>query len=603
MSFKVHQVAILVTLCLIFFTSASAFLISNGKIHNYKSTSVIMGAKRVQLGDKSRNKLVEGINLVNSAVKVTLGPKGKNVVLQKKINGQPEIVNDGVTIAKDIESSDPEINVGVRLMQEVARKSDAKAGDGTTTSTVLTAAMVNEGLKLVNSGVNGERLCSGMRRAAALVVNELANMAEQVKTQEDLYNIAWVATSGNEDMAKVIAEAYGKIMGKSKEISESGQLLGSSVIEEGNKLEDELIFSEGLTIDRGYGSPYFIKDTDRMNCELVAPRVLVVGWDIQVPEELVPVCEMCVVNKEPLVIIAEDVIGDALALLVVNKLRGLMDVTTVKAPFYGERRTRFMEDICLATGATLISNELGMTLDQIKIEHLGRAERVVSNRESTTIVTHEIYEEVINARISQLRHELAMADNVYDEEKLQHRLGALSGGIARIKVGAATETELKDKKLRYEDALNSVKSGIITGVLPGGGSSLVYVAKQIESKISEHFDNPEELKGAQLLLRALRKPIAQMVENCGLRSPGSTVLKVEEKNTWGYGYNGVTDTFENLLDSGILDSAGVVIHSIQNSASIASSILTTECMVSESPEGEIPKFRESEEEASDYVWD
>jgi len=529
-----------------------------------------MMAKNVRLSEKSRQKLVEGINIVANAVKVTLGPKGRNVVLERKY-GVPEIVNDGVTIARDIELADPEQNVGVKLVQEVATKSDMKAGDGTTTSTVMTQAIVNQGMRQVTAGANPVALRRGIMYCSKILCETIKQMAKPVESNKDLFDIATVASGGNEEMGAVIAKAY-ELVGDS----------GSTVVEESQTVQDEVEFTEGLSIDRGYVSPYFVKDQERQVVELRKPRVLVAEGKISAVHEILPLLEHIAKSKEPLFIVAEDVAGEALSALVVNKMRGVLDVVAIKAPGFGDRRKQLLQDIAVATGATFVAEEVGVTLESVTPEMLGVAEKVVVGRDTTTIVTSSGYAEAIKERISAIKREMDLMDSKFDKEKAQQRVAALGGGIARIKVGAATETELKDKKLRYEDALNSVKAAIEMGVVPGGGSTLLYMLKK-RDEILAGMDDDDEKAGADIVFRSLSAPVMQIAQNAGVDG-GIVVERIFENQEWGWGYNAATGKYENLLNTGVVDSAKVVINALENSASIASMVLTTECLITEIPE-------------------
>lgn len=529
-----------------------------------------MMAKNVRLSEKSRQKLVEGINIVANAVKVTLGPKGRNVVLERKY-GVPEIVNDGVTIARDIELADPEQNVGVKLVQEVATKSDMKAGDGTTTSTVMTQAIVNQGMRQVTAGANPVALRRGIMYCSKILCETIKQMAKPVESNKDLFDIATVASGGNEEMGAVIAKAY-ELVGDS----------GSTVVEESQTVQDEVEFTEGLSIDRGYVSPYFVKDQERQLVELRKPRVLVAEGKISAVHEILPLLEHIAKSKEPLFIVAEDVAGEALSALVVNKMRGVLDVVAIKAPGFGDRRKQLLQDIAVATGATFVAEEVGVTLESVTPEMLGVAEKVVVGKDTTTIVTSSGYAEAIKERISAIKREMDLMDSKFDKEKAQQRVAALGGGIARIKVGAATETELKDKKLRYEDALNSVKAAIEMGVVPGGGSTLLYMLKK-RDEILAGMDDDDEKAGADIVFRSLSAPVMQIAQNAGVDG-GIVVERIFENQEWGWGYNAATGKYENLLNTGVVDSAKVVINALENSASIASMVLTTECLITEIPE-------------------
>jgi len=473
------------------------------------SFSTRLDAKKVSFREDSRKALVKGINKVADAVKVTLGPKGRNVVLERNY-GAPEIVNDGVTIAREISLSDPEENVGARLIQEVASKSDSKAGDGTTTSTIMTQALINNGMKAVTSGINPVALNIGIRKAARIISDEIREIATPVSGIDDLKNVATIA-SGSVEMGRIIAQAADKV----------GDT-GSTVVEESQTLVDEIEFTEGLTIDRGYISPYFVKDQERQIAELVNPRILVTDAKIDSVNDVVPLLEQLVKTKEPLLIIAEDVTGEALSALVVNKMRGVLDVVAIKAPGFGNRRREYTQDIAIATGSSFVAEELGITLDSVTLDMLGTADRIVVAKESTTIVTDGKQQDAIDARIAQLRKEADGADTDFDRDKCTERIASLGGGIARIKVGAATETELKDKKLRYEDALNSVDSARELGIVPGGGACLAYLQISLKDKILAGMENEDERQGAQILIKAMSSPAMQVAENAGIE--GAIVL-------------------------------------------------------------------------------
>lgn len=562
-------------------TVVSGFTVTNPHTTPSSPSSTALGVtgaagvrsgKLVSFGGASRKKLVEGINQVANAVKVTLGPKGRNVVLERNY-GAPEIVNDGVTIAREISLIDPEQNVGAKLIQEVAAKSDSKAGDGTTTSTIMTQAIVNQGMRAVTSGINPVAINIGIKKAARILAEEIREVARPVEGIDDLRNVATIA-SGSPEMGKIIAQAYDRI----------GET-GSTVIEESQTLVDEVEFTEGLTIDRGFVSPYLVKDQERQVAEMVSPRILVTDAKIDNVNEVVPLLEQLVKTKEPVFIVAEDISGEALSALVVNKMRGVLDVVGIKAPGFGQRRKEYLQDIAIATGSTFVAEEVGITLDSVTMDMLGTADRVVVAKEVTTIVTDGKQQDAIDARIAQIRREAEEVDNEFDKEKATERVAALGGGIARIKVGAATETELKDKKLRYEDALNSVQSARELGIVPGGGACLAHLQISLEDKILAAMDSEDEAQGASILIRALSAPCMQVAENAGVE--GAVVLsKVQAMSMeegFGHGWDARTMTYCNLFDMGIIDPAKVTINAIENSASVAGLVLTTECLVTEVP--------------------
>ena len=509
-----------------------------------------------------------GINAVADAVKVTLGPKGRNVVLERAY-GAPEIVNDGVTIARDIELEDPAMNIGAKLIQEVAGKSDSKAGDGTTTTSLMTQELVNQGMKAVSSGTNPVAIRRGITETVNILIEKCGDLARPVKDNDAVLNIATIATSGNTAMGEIIAAAFAKV----------GDT-GSTTIEESQTLNDEVEFTEGLTVDRGYVSPYFVNDQERQLCELINPRLLVTDAKIENVNDLIPLLEGMVKSKEPLVIIAEDVVGEALSALVVNKMRGVLDIVAIKAPGFGTRRKELLQDIAIATGATYVAQEVGVALDSVTTDMLGTAERIVVGKEETTIVTDGAQADAMEKRIEQIKVEAEASESAFDKEKGAERIAALGGGIARIKVGAATETELKDKKLRYEDALNAVKSALKVGILPGGGSTLAYLLRE-RDEISSRFEDEDERRGADIVFNSLSAPVKQIAKNAGLE--GEVVLSKVVGKEFGYGYNAATGEYGDLFEFGVVDSAQVTLSALENSASIAGLVLTTECLIHEIP--------------------
>lgn len=556
-----------------FVAVTSAF--QSTKFARISKTSLFM-AKKLSFREDSRKKLVEGINIVANAVKITLGPKGRNVVLERSY-GAPEIVNDGVTIARDIVLEDPEMNVGAKLVQEVASKSDNKAGDGTTTSTLMTQEIVNQGIRVVAAGANPVSLRNGISIASAMLATRVKELSKPVTSNADLLSIATIA-SNSPTMGAIIAKAYEKV-GEN----------GSTVVEESQTLIDEVEFTEGLTIDRGYLSPYFVKDTERQVSELTNCRVLVTDKKIQSVQEIIPLLEQLVKTKEPLLIVAEDVTGEALSALVVNKLRGVLDIVAIKAPSFGDRRRAYLQDIAIATGATYVADEVGISLESVTTDMLGNADRIVVGKDSTTIVADEKNTESLVRRISQIKAEMEASENKFDREKMTERIAALGGGIARIKVGAATETELKDKKLRYEDALNSVKSALEMGVVPGGGACMLYMSCDDELKkkiLNSVGDNEDERLGVEIMFRSLPAPIKQIAKNAGLE--GEVVAEKCRNKPFGFGYNAATDVYEDLFVSGVLDPAKVTINAIENAASIAALVLTTEVLITEIPKKQEP---------------
>lgn len=456
------------------------------------------------------------------------------------------------------------------MVQEVASKSDSKAGDGTTTSTLMAQEIVNQGMRAVTAGVNPVALNTGIRKCARILAEKVGSIAKPVDSVDDLRNVATIA-SGSVEMGRIIATAFDRV----------GET-GSTVVEESQTLVDEVEFTEGLTIDRGFVSPYLVKDQERQIAELNEPRILVTDVKIDNVNELVPLLEQMVKTKEPIFIVAEDVTGEALSALVVNKMRGVLDCVAIKAPGFGERRKEYLQDIAIATGATLVAEEVGITLDSVTVDMLGTAERVVVAKEVTTIVTDGKQEEAVKNRISQIRRMAEDADTTFDKEKAEERVAALGGGIARIKVGAATETELKDKKLRYEDALNSVKSAQEMGIVPGGGACLAFLQKSMESELLDAMEGDDEKQGAQIIIKSLSAPVKQIATNAGIE--GEVVLaRVQNKNEFGWGWDAGTMKYCDLLEAGVIDPAKVTINALENSASIAGLVLTTECLVTEIP--------------------
>jgi len=522
-------------------------------------------ATEVTFGDDSRQSLLAGINAVANAVKVTLGPKGRNVVLERSY-GVPEIVNDGVTIARDIELEDAKANVGAKLLVEVASKTDQKAGDGTTTSTVLTQALVTEGLKLVASGANPIALQRGLQKASKMLADEVKAVAKPVSSDDDLNNIAVIAT-GSEAMGRTIANCF-KRVGKN----------GATMVEDGQTLTDEIDFTEGMEIDRGFVSPYFVKNQETQLCEMDNPKVLVTDRKINNMQDIVPLLEGLVKSKEPLLIIAEEVGGEALSSLVLNRMRGVLDVCAIKPPGFGERRRGYLEDIATLTGATFVTEQLGLSLDGVTDEMLGMAQRVAVSKERTTMIATGNHQEEVAERIKKIRAEAELTESQFDKEKAEERIAKLGGAIGRIKVGAATETELKDKKLRYEDALNSVKAAMEEGIVPGGGSTLVYLLRT-KDKIKAEMEDDDERLAVDILFRAIEWPIMQIAENAG--EEGAIVLENCKNKEFGFGWNAATGEYLDLLEAGVIDPATVTQQAVLNSCSIAASVLTTSALITE----------------------
>uniref|UniRef100_A0A7S0P2F6 Uncharacterized protein n=1 Tax=Calcidiscus leptoporus TaxID=127549 RepID=A0A7S0P2F6_9EUKA len=553
-------------------TSAYASYIGGQAAPPALQRSAVRMATEVTFGDASRKSLLAGIDAVANAVKVTLGPKGRNVVLERSY-GVPEVVNDGVTIARDIELDDEKANVGAKLLVEVASKTDQKAGDGTTTSTVLTQALVTEGLKLVASGANAIALQRGLQKASKILADEVKEVAKPVTSDDDLRNIAVIAT-GSEAMGRTIATCFARVGAN-----------GATMVEDGQTLTDEIDFTEGMEIDRGFSSPYFVKNQEAQLCELEGPRVLVTDRKLNNMQELVPLLEGLVQSKEPLLIIAEEVGGEALSSLVLNKMRGVLDVCAIKPPSFGERRRAYLEDIAVLTGATFITEQLGLSLEGVTEEMLGRAARVAVAKERTTMIATGKHQQEVAERIQKIKVEAQETESQFDKEKAEERIAKLGGAIGRIKVGAATETELKDKKLRYEDALNSVKAAMVDGIVPGGGSTLVYLLRK-KAKVLEAMEDEDERLAVDILFRAMQWPIMQIAENAG--QEGSIILEKVKEHDFGYGWNAATGAFEDLLESGVIDPATVTQQAILNSCSIAASVLTTSALITEIKVAEDP---------------
>ncbi|MEN9679281.1 MAG: hypothetical protein RLZ57_410 [Actinomycetota bacterium] len=523
-------------------------------------------AKQIAFNEEARRGLERGMNVLADAVKVTLGPRGRNVVLEKKW-GAPTITNDGVSIAKEIELEDPYEKVGAELVKEVAKKTDDVAGDGTTTATVLAQALVREGLRNVAAGSNPMGLKRGIEKAVTAVTEELAKMAKNVETKEQIAATASISAADS-TIGEMIAEAMDKV-GKE----------GVITVEESNTFGLELELTEGMRFDKGYISPYFVTDTDRMEAILEDAYVLLVNSKISNIKDMLPILEKVMQTGKPLAIIAEDVEGEALATLVVNKIRGIFRAAAVKAPGFGDRRKAMLQDIAILTGATVISEEVGLKLDQIGIELLGRARKVVIAKEETTIVEGGGDEAQIKGRVAQIRAEIEKSDSDYDREKLQERLAKLAGGVAVIKAGAATEVELKERKHRIEDAVRNAKAAVEEGIVAGGGVALLQAGKAAFAKLKLEGD---EATGAKIVEAAIEAPIKQIAVNAGLEG-GVIVEKVRHLDA-GHGLNAATGEYVDMIKSGIIDPAKVTRSALQNAASIAALFLTTEAVIADIPE-------------------
>ena len=523
-----------------------------------------MAAKEVKFGDSARKKMLVGVNVLADAVKATLGPKGRNVVLDKSF-GAPTITKDGVSVAKEIELKDKFENMGAQLVKDVASKANDAAGDGTTTATGLAQAIVNEGLKAVAAGMNPMDLKRGIDKATVAIVAQLKELAKPCADTKAIAQVGTISANSDESIGQIIAEAMEKV-GKE----------GVITVEEGSGLENELSVVEGMQFDRGYLSPYFVNKPDTMAAELDSPLLLLVDKKISNIREMLPVLEAVAKAGRPLLIVAEDVEGEALATLVVNNMRGIVKVAAVKAPGFGDRRKAMLQDIAILTGGTVISEEVGLSLEGATLEHLGNAKRVVINKENTTIIDGAGVQADIEARVLQIRKQIEETTSDYDREKLQERLAKLAGGVAVIKVGAATEVEMKEKKARVEDALHATRAAVEEGVVPGGGVALVRALQAIEGLKG---DNEEQNVGIALLRRAVESPLRQIVANAG-DEPSVVVDKVKQ-GSGNYGFNAATGVYGDMIEMGILDPAKVTRSALQAAASIGGLMITTEAMVAE----------------------
>jgi len=524
-----------------------------------------MAHKELLFSEEARRALERGVNILADAVKVTLGPKGRYVVLDKKF-GAPTITNDGVTIAREIEVEDAFENQGAQLVREVATATNDVAGDGTTTATVLAQAIVREGLKNVAAGANPMGLKRGIESAVELVVEDLKKQSKEISGKEDIARVATISARERE-IGDVIADAIEKV-GKDGVVN----------VEEGQTFGLELEFTEGMQFDKGYLSPYMITDPERMEAVLDDPYILIANQKIGAVKDILPVLEQVIQSGKPLLIVAEDVEGESLATIVVNKLRGTFTAVAVKAPGFGDRRKRMLEDIAILTGGEVITEELGLKLENTKLSQLGRARKVVIDKDSTTIIDGAGSSEGIKGRIKQLKSEIESTDSDFDREKLQERLAKLAGGVAVVKVGAATETEMKEKKHRVEDALQATRAALEEGIVPGGGVALMNAVSAIKL---DSFEG-DERTGASIVARSLEEPIRQLADNAGME--GSVVVDTIHRGTKGHGLNVETGQYEDLVKAGIIDPTMVTRSALQNAASIAKNILTTEAVVAEAPE-------------------
>ena len=529
-------------------------------------------AKQITTGEEARQSLLRGVNILSNVVKATLGPRGKNVILEKKF-GSPTSTKDGVTVAKEVELKDPLENMGAQLVKEVASKTSDVAGDGTTTATVLAQSIYAEGMKYVTSGANPTQIKKGIDRAVEQVVNELKKLSRDV-SGEMIAQVGAISANNDESIGKIIAEAMDKV-GKD----------GVITVEEAKGLETTMEIVEGMQFDRGYLSPYFITDPERMECVLENPLILLHEKKISNLRELLPLLENVAKMGRPLLVIAEEVEGEALATLVVNKLKGTLMSAAAKAPGFGDRRKAMLEDIAILAGGKVITEDIGVKLENVGLDWLGEANKVVIDKDNTTIVEGRGKQSDIQARIKQIRTQIEETTSDYDKEKLQERLAKLVGGVALIKVGAATETELKEKKARVEDAMHATKAAVEEGIVPGGGVALLRCQKALESlKV-----DGDEVIGVNIVKRALEEPLRQIANNAGRE--GSIVVEKVKEMKQDMGFNALTEKYEDMIKSGILDPTKVVRIALQNAASIAGLLLTTEGLVSEIPEEEkTPKY-------------
>ena len=526
-----------------------------------------MAAKDVKFGNDARVKMLKGVNVLADAVKVTLGPKGRNVILDKSF-GAPTITKDGVSVAREIELEDKFENMGAQMVKEVASKANDAAGDGTTTATVLAQAIVNEGLKAVAAGMNPMDLKRGIDKAVSAVVSELKNLSKPCETSKEIEQVGTISANSDSIVGQLIAQAMEKV-GKE----------GVITVEDGTGLDDELAVVEGMQFDRGYLSPYFINKPETATVELDNPYILLVDKKVSNIRELLPVLEGVAKAGKPLLIIAEDIEGEALATLVVNTMRGIVKVAAVKAPGFGDRRKAMLQDIAILTAGTVISEEIGMELEKATLEDLGQAKRVVINKDNTTIIDGVGDEAQIKGRVAQIRQQIEESTSDYDKEKLQERVAKLAGGVAVIKVGAATEVEMKEKKDRVDDALHATRAAVEEGIVAGGGVALVRAAAKVAATLKG--DNEEQNVGIKLALRAMEAPLRQIVTNAG--EEASVVASAVKNGEGNFGYNAGTEQYGDMIEMGILDPTKVTRSALQFAASVAGLMITTECMVTDLP--------------------
>ena len=528
-----------------------------------------MAAKDVRFGDDVRQKMVKGVNTLSNAVKVTMGPKGKNVVLERSF-GAPTITKDGVSVAKEIELEDKFENMGAQMVKEVASKTSDSAGDGTTTATVLAQAIIREGMKSVAAGMNPMDLKRGVDKAVEAAVGELHKLSKPCNTSKEIAQVGSISANSDVSVGQIIADAMDKV-GKE----------GVITVEDGSGLTNELDVVEGMQFDRGYLSPYFINNNDRQIALLEEPFILLHDKKISSIKDLLPVLEQVAKASKPLLIIAEEIEGEALATLVVNNIRGIIKAVAVKAPGFGDRRKAMLEDIAILTGGTVISDEVGLTLENVKIEDLGQAKKIEVGKENTIIIDGAGGQDTIKSRIGQIKTQIEESTSDYDKEKLQERVAKLAGGVAVIKVGATTEIEMKEKKARVEDALHSTRAAVEEGIVPGGGVALIRVKNAVQKTKG---DNADQDAGINIVIRAIEDPLRQIVSNAGIES--SVVVNNVVEGKGNYGFNAANETYGDLVDMGVLDPTKVTRSALQNAASIAGLMLTTECMIADQPKDE-----------------
>ncbi|MDD2752928.1 MAG: chaperonin GroEL [Candidatus Omnitrophica bacterium] len=525
-------------------------------------------AKQLSFGEEARQKILKGVEKLSDAVVVTLGPKGRNVVLDKKF-GSPTITKDGVTVAKEIELEDAYENMGAQMVKEVAEKTSDTAGDGTTTATLLTHSIYKEGMKNVTAGANPMGLKRGIDKAVEVVIDELKRMAKPIKDKKETIQIATISANGDETIGNLLADAMDKV-GKD----------GVVTVEEAKSMATTLDVVEGMQFDQGYLSPYFVTDAERMECVLEEPYILIHEKKISAVKDIIPLLEKTAQQGKPLLIISEEVEGEALATLVVNKIRGTLNVCAVKAPGYGDRRKAMLDDIAILTGGKALMEDLGLKLENVQLSDLGKAKRIKVDKENTTIIEGAGKTSEIKGRIEQIKKEIDKTDSDYDREKLQERLAKLSGGVAVVNVGAATETEMKEKKMRVEDALHATRAAVEEGIVPGGGVALLRTIPRVEALKLEG----DEKIGVDIVRRALEEPIRQIAQNAG--AEGVVIAQKAKDEKGAFGYNAETGEFTDLIKAGVIDPVKVVRLAIQNSSSIAGLMLTTEAVVCELPEKE-----------------